>query len=761
MVAARRPCRLLASLPLLVALWTSTVLTHAVRAQGTYTNPVVMEAGALNPVQNCADPTVIHGQLAGDTNWYLYCTQDALGDNDHDASGAWRAHRVPTFRSTDLTHWTYVDDAFAGTPSWADPGAAVWAPEIVFANGRYFLYYAVTSARALYSGQANCGEDSAIGVATSSSPTGPWADLGKPVVAPRRHGAGCDFEATIDPEVVTASDGSRFIYYGSYKGGLEVRTLSADGFTAPAASAVRVAVSDRYEGALVVPHGGFWYLLASSANCCNGPLTGYDVAAGRATSPTGPFLDREGVPLAAGRAGGTPVLSSNGARWIGPGHPTHLTDFAGQDWLLYHAVDRDDPYFANSPGYTKRALLLDALDWTLDWPAVRAGWGSTETLQPAPAAQPGETVRHTPCVRIADAPGAPVPEASDEFDGSVLNARWSWIRPPSAAHFSVGGGVFRFDTQDADLYGTMNDASVLVEDAPPGDFVVDVRVRLDVPADGCCYDYVQAGLVLYHDDDNFVKLVHASIGASRQTEFAKEESPVPAGYPFYGGGPAGAPDTWTVLRVAKRASGSGARYTAWTSRDGVTWTRGATWFHRLAPGEKIGLVAMSRAGFTAQFDFVHAARLAPAADPDAFDATLVDSDGDGLGDACTMDDDADGLPDADDCAPTDGQAGRPDTVPRLETSGGAATRLSWTRPARADRFDLARGLLSALAPGAYGACAANDLDALTWTDPELPAAGNGFTYLVRAVDLGCGGAGSWGTTSSGAERIDASPGACP
>ncbi len=51
-------------------------------------------------------------------------------------------------------------------------------------------------------------------------------------------------------------------------------------------------------------------------------------------------------------------------------------------------------------------------------------------------------------------------------------------------------------------------------------------MRLDVPAEGCCFNYVQAGLVVYGGDDSFIKLVHASIWETRQTEFAKE---VPAG----------------------------------------------------------------------------------------------------------------------------------------------------------------------------------------------------------------------------------------
>ena len=88
--------------------------------------------------------------------------------------------------------------------------------------------------------------------------------------------------------------------------------------------------------------------------------------------------------------------------------------------------------------------------------------------------------------------------------------------------------------QAADLFEGSNNASVLIEDAPNGNYVVETRVKLNLPAEGCCFNYVQAGLVIYGDDDNFIKLAHVSIWNTRQTEFAKELFPVPSGYPRYG-----------------------------------------------------------------------------------------------------------------------------------------------------------------------------------------------------------------------------------
>jgi arabinan endo-1,5-alpha-L-arabinosidase len=133
---------------------------------------------------------------------------------------------------------------------------------------------------------------------------------------------------------------------------------------------------------------------------------------------------------------------------------------------------------------------------------------------------------------------------------------------------------------------------------------VEAKVKLNLPPEGCCHNYVQAGLVIYGDDNNFIKLVHVSIWETRQTEFAKELAPVPAGYPRYGNTVVGPPDEWTYLRIVRRTNNEGELYTAYTSRDGVNWARGGTWTHQLGSGAQIGLVSMGGPGFTANFDYV-------------------------------------------------------------------------------------------------------------------------------------------------------------
>lgn len=573
----------------------------------TYHNPLQLHLASGELAQNCADPAVLRDPKAASPTWYLYCTSDPVSKRERDKSG-WHFRMIPIYRSTDLVHWDFVADAFAERPpGLAAPDSGLWAPEPEYLNGRYYLYFTVTDVVDEHSPVRGCTHDSAIGVATADSPAGPWTAQSQPVVAPRQAGPGCDFRWTFDPKVVS-DGGQNYIYYGSYGGGIWVRHLSADGLHAED-GARRVGADGRYEGAEVIRHEGWWYLFASSTDCCNGPLTGYTVLVGRARTPMGPFLDREGRDMALGRAGGTPLLSQNGNRWVGPGHNTVFQDAAGQWWTIYHAVDVNEPYFSVQDKLTRRLAMLDRIDWVDGWPVAGGGRAPTDSEMPAPAAHAGAEVH--PLAIEAQTWSATL-LWSDDFHGPALDARWHWLRPPAQDAWSLGAGGLRMATQDAELYLDTNDAGVLQAALPPGDLRIEAEMKLELKLDApedCCTKPVQAGLVLMRDDDNYLKLVEMARGGLRQVEFAKEVSPVAAGYPRYGNTVAGTPGATTWLRLDVHRSGGDERYTAYSSQDGRTWVGGGTWTHRLGPDARLGLVAMGGAGQHATFVRVSVNRL--------------------------------------------------------------------------------------------------------------------------------------------------------
>lgn len=616
MHASRTPARallLLATPLLLLATALAPATVQAATSPPSYTNPLRPTIPSGGVVENCADPSVLRGRADEAGTWYMYCTSDPLNDA-RTSSGALDFRRLPILRSRDLVHWTFAGEALPARPSWASATAKLWAPDVVWSStyDRYYMTYAVTDTVDAVSGEPGCAVDPAIAVAVATKPTGPWRTMATPLVPPRRTGTGCSFASTIDPDVLGGAIGrTGTIYYGGFRDGLQARpiTLTATSMRTTGTE-TRVSIGHRYEGANVVHRGTWYYLTASSGQCCNGAMSGYGVFVGRSQSPYGPFLDRDGVSLLAARTGGSPMLVMNGNRWIGPGHSSLFRDRGGQWWVAYHAVDRAQPFFAGRTGFTRRPPMLDPVDWVAGWPVVRTGRGPSQTRLPGPAAQAGQHSAYRPNPAPLDVPGAAPAGYSDTFDGTALDKRWSWVRKPAASTYAVKNGQLRVDTDPGQLYVGQNTAPVLTEPAPTGDFVAQTTVHLDVPATGCCFDAAQAGLIVYGSDDSYVKLTHAAAGETRVTSLAVELPVVPAGYPHYGSTTAGPPGATTRLRIVRRTVGGVPLYRAYTSRDGVTWVRGGSWSDSALTGPlRLGLVAMGGAGHTARFDELRVWRL--------------------------------------------------------------------------------------------------------------------------------------------------------
>lgn len=437
----------------------------------TYTNPV---SAAF--ADTFADPSVIRGH---DGAWYAYATSDAL------RSGEKKPHRIPIARSVDLANWTHAGDAFtdAGLPPYAAPTALLWAPDVRYMNGHYVMYVAVTDTNV----SANTF-DTAIGAATAPSPAGPWTFSQQPVVAPRPASGG-GYLWTIDPSQFTDTNGRKYLYWGSYGGGVWVSELSADGLHA-VGTPKQVAINDRFEGSYVIRHGGYYYLFGSSANCCAGPATGYSVSVGRATSPLGPFTDRDGVRLDSTTPGGTPVIWPNGNRWIGTGHNAVLTDLSGQDWLVYHAIDRGTPYLDEPFGVNRRPMLIDRLDWIDGWPVVRGGQGASDRPETAPVT---------------------TGTVDDGFDGG-LGPQWS----------AEGGGWTVTGTgADATAHRAgAGHGELIARDAPPVNRRVEADIRVGAGA--------AAGLVV--GDGTTVRLDTARSRLVAESGGVIRTAPLPAGF---------------------------------------------------------------------------------------------------------------------------------------------------------------------------------------------------------------------------------------
>ncbi|WP_347304298.1 arabinan endo-1,5-alpha-L-arabinosidase [Croceibacterium sp. TMG7-5b_MA50] len=286
--------------------------------------------GDVAPVH---DPVVIR---EGDT-YYVFATGRRRGQEGF----------VPSLTSPDLRQWTAGPSLIAELPAWATQAVPkardLWAPDISYVNGRYRLYYSVSSFGS---------NQSAIGLATSAtldpkSPDYGWRDEGLVVQSTPQS----DFNA-IDPNFVVDRDGDHWLALGSFWTGLKLFRLDsatgkpADTTAEPIAIARRPAPAGGpapVEAPFIIDHGGWYWLIASYDYCCKGANSTYYTVVGRAQEITGPYLGKDGSSMLEG--GGTILLRADlpeQERFRGPGHAGAMRDVDGTDVLVWHAYDKQN-----------------------------------------------------------------------------------------------------------------------------------------------------------------------------------------------------------------------------------------------------------------------------------------------------------------------------------------------------------------------------------------------------------------------------------
>jgi arabinan endo-1,5-alpha-L-arabinosidase len=305
------------------------------------------------------DPVMIK---QGDT-YYLFCT----------------GRGIAKWSSKDMQQWQREEPVFATAPEWAVqaiPGFTnhIWAPDISYYQGIYYLYYSVS---------AFGKNTSAIGLVTNKTLNPAhkdykWVDHGKVIQSV----PGQTNWNAIDPNLITDHTGTPYLSFGSFWEGLKLVKLTSDrkspaepiqklptiasrkiDTTTTVSPAVTNNSVNAGENAIEAPFifkkNNYYYLFASIDYCCKGVNSTYKMVVGRAKDVQGPYLDKTGKSMAQG--GGTLVLAGD-KKWYGVGHNAAYT-FDNKDYLVFHGYDAADN--------GKSKLRIETLMWDKQgWPVV-------------------------------------------------------------------------------------------------------------------------------------------------------------------------------------------------------------------------------------------------------------------------------------------------------------------------------------------------------------------------------------------------------
>ncbi|HEU4329362.1 MAG TPA: family 43 glycosylhydrolase [Roseiflexaceae bacterium] len=265
------------------------------------------------------DPTIIKQG----SYYYLFTTGGRLGIR----------------RSTDLLNWSSAGTVFPnGLPSWIGSTLGstppdLWAPDISYVNGTYYLYYA---------GSSFGSNNSVIGLATNvtldpASPNYRWVDQGL-VVRSRTS----DNWNAIDPNLSFDTAGVPWLSWGSFWSGIKLRRIDPATGKFSSANTTMYSIAGRNGGAIEAPsiiaRNGYYYLFVSYDTCCQGSNSTYRTMVGRASSITGPYLDKSGRRMDQGYA--EQLLASNDP-YRGPGGGMVFADGANL-FYTYHFYDSSD-----------------------------------------------------------------------------------------------------------------------------------------------------------------------------------------------------------------------------------------------------------------------------------------------------------------------------------------------------------------------------------------------------------------------------------
>lgn len=284
-----------------------------------------------------ADPDILYAKKT--KQYYIYPTSDGFTN--------WSGTYFKTFSSKDLVNWkdegTILD--LEKDVSWAKKNA--WAPCIIEKKikGKFQYFFYFTAAQK-------------IGVAKSENPTGPFIDLGKPLID--KYPEGINRGQQIDPDVFEdPQSGKTYLYWGN--GYMACAELNEDMVSIKPATTVILTPDQTFrEGTHVFYRKGKYYFLWSEDDTRS---ENYRVRYGMADAPNGKIS----IP-----ANNLVIAKDSAAGIYATGHNSVIQIPGKDEWdIVYHRFNYPNGIkMGRAAGYN-REVCIDKLSFNADGTIVQ------------------------------------------------------------------------------------------------------------------------------------------------------------------------------------------------------------------------------------------------------------------------------------------------------------------------------------------------------------------------------------------------------
>ena len=289
-----------------------------------------------------ADPEILYSNKTG--KYYIYSTTDG--------KPGWGGYKYYVYSSADLKEWKNEGvalDAKSDQIAWANGN--LWAPaaiEVKQKNGsyKYYLYF---------SANPNDNGRKQMGVAVSDSPTGPFVDLGQPLLA--KNHPGCNGQL-IDVDVFMDPVSKKpYLYWGNgFMAGAELEPnmtkIKDETVTVMTPKGGSLRDYAYREAPYVFYRNGLYYFMWSVDDT---GAANYHVAYGTSKSPLGPIeVAKDPIVL----------IQDSQHEIYGTAHNSVIQKPGTDEWyIVYHRINKDYIHF--QPG-VHREVCIDKLEFNAD-----------------------------------------------------------------------------------------------------------------------------------------------------------------------------------------------------------------------------------------------------------------------------------------------------------------------------------------------------------------------------------------------------------